>query len=285
MQSLINGLRTLLLKRPLPIIGLLLLFSYNSTAEPAPISINIPNISGADIIDHEDYYFSRMLELALKKTEKSHGGYVLKVQPGRPAEHRLMAALLTGKIDVLWVTTSRDRETHMLPIRISLVKDLNNYRLLLIRKGDQAQFSKVKNLNDLRQLKGGINPQWTDADIMQHNGLKLVFGSDYYSFFHMLSGRRFDYFSRGLYQIHSEASTYADLNIVIEEELMLQYHGEFYFFVRKDSPELAERLTIGLTRAMEDGSFDMLFNSIPRYRWGMEQLRLNNRRIIPLTNP
>jgi hypothetical protein len=39
-----------------------------------------------------------------------------------------------------------------------------------------------------------------------------------------------------------------------------------------------------LMRAITGGSFDKLFNSIPRHRWEIEQLQLNKRRIIPLNN-
>lgn len=281
MKSSTSGQRT----HPFFGLALILLLCVAGRVESAPVQIIVPDISASNEIDHEDYYFSRLLELALKQTEESHGSYSLKTQAGRTSDFRLMAGLLNGKVDVIWATTSSERETHMLPVRISLLKDLNSYRLFLIRADDQPRFSKVQNIEDLRRLKGGISPQWTDADIMQHNNLSLVFGSEYEWLFHMLSGDRFDYFSRGLYQIHSEAIKYGHLNIAIEKELMLRYENPFYFFVRKDSPELAERLAIGLSRAIEDGSFDTLFNSIPRYRWGMEQLQLNKRRIIPLANP
>jgi hypothetical protein len=83
------------------------------------------------------------------------------------ADKRLRAALNKHEIDVLWSATSTEYETEMLPIKVSLLKDLNNYRILLIRSEDQKKFSVVQNIEDLRQLKGGMNPQWVGAAIMK----------------------------------------------------------------------------------------------------------------------
>ncbi len=249
-----------------------------------PHRILISNISTTNQIHHEDYYFSRALKLALDKTIDSHGPYQLTQTKNRVTDHRLMASLQQGEVDVLWAGTNAEKERHLLPIRISLLKELSDYRLLLIRPGDQQRFSAVNSLEDLRRFRGGMNPQWTDASIMEHNQLPLVYAVDYSHLFQMLSAGRFDYFSRGLYQIHGELEKFPDLKMVIEDELMLHYRNDFYFFVHRDNVALADRLALGLKRAQEDGSFDALFNSIPRYRWGQEQLKSNKRRIIPLNN-
>lgn len=256
------------------------------TADTPVRTLVIPNISATDEPQHEDYYFSRLLDLALQKTLSSHGPYQIVHAKTRTADHRLIASLLQGEVDVLWAATNAEKEQYLLPVRISLLKDLSSYRLLLIRPSDQPRFSAVNSLEDLRQFRGGMNPQWTDAAIMEHNGLPLVYGVEYSQLFQMLSGGRFDYFSRGLYQVKAELHKFPQLklNMAIEEELMLHYRNDFYFFTHKDDPALAERLQKGLELALEDGSFDALFNSIPRYRWGMEQLQLNQRRVIPLNN-
>jgi len=121
-----------------------------------------------------------------------------------------------------------------------------------------------------------------DADIMQENGLPLVKAVGYGKLFKMLAANRFDYFSRGLYQIQTEVNFYPNLHLAIEKDLMLHYQNEVYFFVNRDNKALAERLRLGLELAQKDGSFDVLFNSIPRYQWGIEQLKHNQRRVIHL---
>jgi hypothetical protein len=52
--------------------------------------------------------------------------------------------------------------------------------------------------------------------------------------------------------------------------------------VHKDNEELANRLKLGLEIALKDGSFDALYNSIPRYQWGIAELSQHHRRIIDL---
>lgn len=253
----------------------------NQHPNPAPAKVIIPQSSSSDI-NHEDYYFSRLLQLALAKTESSHGAFQLAEASYRLEDRRLRTALSQGKVDVLWSPTSVEFEQQMLPVRVSLLKDLNNFRLLLIRKGDQPRFSAVKSLDDLRQLKGGMSSQWTDAVIMRENNLPLVEAVGYGKLFKMLAAERFDYFSRGLYQIQSEVNFYPELELQIEQELMLHYPNEVYFFVRKDNTALAARLEAGLIAALADGSFDELFNSIPRYRWGLELLKNHQRRVLNL---
>lgn len=278
--------------RPFILISFLLLLSVDARGQPSPESatlrVLIPDIASAYNVspeafrDHEDYYFSKLLELALSKTEKTHGPFSIELASTRTTNHRLLARMLNGEIDVLWSTIHPDVEKHLLPVRVSLLKDLTNYRILMIRRGDQARFSAIKNLDDLRQLRGGMHPQWSDAAIMAHNNLPLVYGTEYTQLFFMLTAGRFDYFSRGLAQIYIEPGRFPDLPLAIEEELMLHYRNDYNFFVRQEDTKLAERLTEGLKLAQADGSFDKLFYSFQRYRWGREQLQSNKRRVITL---
>ncbi|HOY23336.1 MAG TPA: diguanylate cyclase [Cellvibrio sp.] len=250
-------------------------------ASKLPAQVTISQTASNDI-NHEDYYFTQLLNLALSKTESQYGKVNLVELPNRNVDKRLRAELLVRNIDLLWSPTSPELETEFLPVRVSLLKELNNYRLLLIRPETQAQFSRVETLNDLRQFKGGMSAQWADANIMEANSLPLVKAVGYGKLFKMLAAKRFDYFSRGLYQIQTEVNFYPDLHLAIEKDLMLHYLNEVYFFVHKDNKALAQRLKLGLDAAQRDGSFDALFNSIPRYQWGLEQLKHHQRRIIHL---
>ncbi len=252
-----------------------------SSASFADSQIVIPKIAYYDI-GHEDYYFTHLISLALSKTEQQYGKASLVEQSFRNIDKRLRSELHARNIDVIWSPTNEELETQFLPVKVSLLKELGNYRLLLIRPEMQLEFSKVKTLNDLRQFKGGMSSQWIDASIMEANGLPLVKAVGYGKLFKMLAAKRFDYFSRGLYQIQTEVNQYPELGLVIEKDLMLHYPNNVYFFVHKDNKPLAERLKVGLELAMKDGSFDALYNSIPRYRWGMEELNQHSRRVLYL---
>lgn len=283
MSGLFSSLISL---RLLTIFMLGVLGAADCAAEPAiavPERIIIPQASSRQDINHEDYYFSRLLQLALEKTESSHGAFELVEADQRLFDRRLRIALIQGKVDVLWTPNSVEFEQQMLPVRISLLKELNNFRLLLIRKGDQPRFSAINSLDDLRKLKGGMSTQWADTKIMHANDLPLVEAVGYGKLFKMLAAGRFDYFSRGLYQVQSEVNLYPELELQIERELMLHYSNEVYFFVQKNNTALAKRIEAGLMAALADGSFDELFNSIPRYRWGLELLQAHKRRVLDLT--
>lgn len=280
-NQFIKEFYTMIFYRFLFLFCALLACGQSVAVEQKMTTIVIPKITSYDI-NHEDYYFSQLLRLALSKTETIHGKYELQEPLNWTADKRLRVALNKHEIDVLWSATSTEYEAEMLPIKISLLKDLNNYRILIIRSEDQKKFSAVKSIEDLRQFKGGMNPQWIDAAIMEKNNLPQVYAVGYGKFFKMLAVKRFDYFSRGIYQVQTEVNFYPELKLAIEEELLLHYNNEFYFFVNKDNQQLASRIETGLKIALEDGSFDELFNSVPRYRWAMDELKNGKRRIIDL---
>jgi ABC-type amino acid transport substrate-binding protein len=242
----------------------------------------VRNASSAVIDKDEDYYFYRLLLLAVAKTQEDWGKLEVTELPYLLEDRRLRTSLSQGVVDVIWSPTSHEYEQRMLPVRISLLKDLNNYRLLLIRKGDQHKFTAIENLDDLAKLRGGISPQWTDAKIMEYNNLPLVKAVGYQKLFRMLAANRFDYFSRGVYQIHAEIKMYGHLWLEVEQELMLSYPNEVYFFVNKNNPRLAKRIETGLVRALADGSFDELLMSVPSYKLGSELLKNHRRRVIVL---
>ncbi len=119
---------------------------------------------------------------------------------------------------------------------------------------------------------------------MEENGLPLVLSMSYFNLFKMLAFNRFDYYSRGVHQVLPEVSAYADKGLVLERELLLRYENPVYFYVNKSNIQLAERLSVGLKIAMEDGSFDALFHQFENFTWAEAMLKQANRRVIPLSN-
>ena len=238
--------------------------------------------SSSNNVDHEDYYFTRLLQLALNKTVAEYGPYTLQEYDSFTVDNRLRQTLKTGPIDIIWSNTNPLYECEMRPIGVSLLKDLTNYRLLLIREDDQPRFSKLTNLDQLRKFKGGMGAQWPDTKVMKSNNLPVVTAPGYGKIFHMLAAKRFDYFSRGVFQVQSEVNLYPELNLKIEDHLQLYYPSAFYFFVKRENTLLAQRIETGLLAAQKDGSFDALFNSIPRYQWAMRELTTKKRTQINL---
>lgn len=240
-----------------------------------------PPTSGESIRDY--HYFSRLLELALDKTFDTDGPYRLEQVRNVFTENRLKAALRRGDIDIIWSATTLELEKTLLPIPVPLLKEIGDYRILVIRAGDQHRFDDVNSLSDLRKFTGGIGAQWADVDIMRANDLPVVSAVGYERLFKMLEAKRFDYFSRGLYQVKREIDMHPKL--VMEENLMLYYPSPFYFFVNHNNLALADRIERGLRIAIEDGSFDELFFSVSRHQWARDELNKNHRRVIKLDLP
>lgn len=257
------------------------LFVANSSAAEM-LKVTIPPIEQSA---QTSIYYSQLLHLALSKTEATDGPFQIIQYPHMLTKARFEAELKRhGVIDIMWAIDNKHLESEFLPIRVSLLKDLNSYRIFLIRKDDQNKFSNIKNVHDLRNLKAGQGSHWTDTDILIANNLPVVTSPLFEPLFNMLIGKRFDYFPRGLDEIWNEETLFAHKGISIEQHLMLQYKATKYFFVNKKNTVLADRLERGLKIAIADGSFDSLFYSIPGYKRGYEEIANKKRLVFKLTS-
>ncbi len=138
-------------------------------------------------------YFPQVLKLALDKTVASHGPYRIRTFEQALTSPRQATELrLNGAINVMWDGYDRVREAELLPIRISLLRQLNDYRVFLIRDGEQARFSAIRSVADLRKLKAGAGVNWPSTAILRANDLPVVTAISYEFLFPMLEVRRFD---------------------------------------------------------------------------------------------
>ena len=262
-------------------LAVLTLGSFCYADEPTFPRIVFPHMASTDI-NHEDYYFHALLLMALEKTEAEYGGVQLLQHDQYLFDNRLRRELQKANLDVIWSVVPANFNCDLLPIPVSLLGDLNDYRLLLIRQNDQARFDAIDSLDGLRTLEGGMGQQWSDTDILRANGLSIVTAPGYGKLFYMLAAGRFDYFARGIFQIYSEVNMYPALHLQIENNLMLHYRNPFYFFVRTNEVDLARRLQLGLQRAQADGSFRSLLESIPRHKLALAELKGSTRKVLEL---
>lgn len=231
-------------------------------------------------------FFPRILELALEKTRNTHGPYQISSYPHHLTNSRFLSELeRNGVINLMWTMTNKQREATLVPIKISLLKELNSYRIFLIRKSDQEKFKTINSPDELRQLRAGQGKSWPDTDILKHNQFPVVTSAHYELLFDMLAANRFDYFPRGLYEIWDEQHIHNNKGLVIEESLMFYYNGPVYFFTSKQNKALAERIETGLNLAIADGSFDALFYSYSGFSRGEAELQEHNRRKFNLKLP
>ncbi|HYX33502.1 MAG TPA: hypothetical protein VE954_10340 [Oligoflexus sp.] len=236
--------------------------------------------------DRRQQYPIQLLELVLKKTSKDYGDFKLIPQPIEMSGSRLMLELERNRtVDLIWLPTSNELETKLLPIRIPIIKDILGYRLLLIKGNNSKRYENIRNLKDLQQFTIGQGHDWGDVKILEANGIKVVKSSSYEGLFQMLMTERFDFFSRGITEIFDEyASRHNQLaGLTIEQNLVLYYPYVNYFFVNKQNHRLARRIEAGLIRMIADGSFDRSFEAY--YKVSVERANLKNRQVIKLRNP
>lgn len=245
----------------------------------------VASLYGENDPSHDTYFFVNALKLALEKTRCEYGDFEIVAAPKVLADDRLKAALVQSQVDVLWHTsvTGLDKSLQLVPI--SPLGSLGEYRLLLIRDGDQSKFKQITELAGLQRLVAGIGAQWPGVAVLELNQLPYVTSSRYELLFRMLAAKRFDYFPRGVYQVQSEVEQYGDLELVIAPGLMLKYPSHVYYYVRKDDHKTAERIAKGLSRAWADGSIDALIESVPKLRWARQELAKGERRVLELAIP
>ncbi|MGI0115607.1 substrate-binding periplasmic protein [Zooshikella sp. RANM57] len=257
-----------------------LIFSLPSLAAvkvvyPPPESENDTRFS--DLIE--------ILEMALKKTEDKYGGFELMPYKTVMREIRYIEELKKGgSVNVIWSSTSPDKERELLPIRIPLRKGILGYRVSLINKSNQAKIDQLNTLADLQKVTIGQGTGWGDVVIYEANNIKVRTAS-YESLFKMLNADRFDLFPRGINEAFAEYEARKDenKNIAIEQKLLIVYPWPYYFFTNQNDTQLADRLREGLDTMMADGSFDDIFNKYSGD--AVSKANIANRRIIKITNP
>lgn len=228
-------------------------------------------------------YFPKLLRLALDKTVATDGPYdVSHFDQQLTSPRQVLEVKNQGVINVMWDGTDAQRERDLLPVKISLLRELNDYRVFLIRKGDEQRFAKLSSLDELRRMSAGAGVNWPSTAILRANGLPVVTSIAYEYLFPMLAAKRFDYMPRGIYEAYYEQRSHAKLGLVIEKTIFFHYPVPFYFFVSRDNPRLAARIERGLRIALKDGSFDRLFNSYPAFRRSMEEIRNGRPKVFEL---
>nr|WP_314860084.1 transporter substrate-binding domain-containing protein [uncultured Undibacterium sp.] len=252
----------------------------DSTMKPLIVHITPADRVGKKI---EQYYVD-LLELSLKKTQETDGPFTLVKHDIGITSNRSIFELKekSERVDVIWTPNTRERNKELLPIKISLVRGLNNYRIFLIRKEDQDKFHQISGLRELAKLKAGVASQWVSKEILKRNGLQVEEAVVQKNLITMLEHKRFDYFPLGIYEIWEEIGESSNRNIVVEDSIMLHYASPMYFFVHKENRKLADRIERGLKIALQDGSFDKLFFSVPGFKKGSMMIKQSNRKVFEL---
>ncbi len=258
----------------------ILVFAAPGGAEQIRIPVKVQGTA----LEQPSDYFTTLLVMALEASKADNEEIDIIFSPRDYSQARWINMLQNDKSNfVIWTMTDKEREQQLRPIRIPLFKGLFGYRVILIRKGEQARFDQVKTVGDLTKFLGGQGTHWPDTPILHANGLRLTTAETTESLFRMMNARRFDYFPRGISEAWFELLQRKETHLVVEENILLNYPTAIYFFVNKENEALAQRIEKGMETLIDNGKFDQFFYKHPRVSSGLENLK--KRRVISLTNP
>jgi ABC-type amino acid transport substrate-binding protein len=270
--------------RPL-LLAALLTSPRAPTAEKTMTYVYHPPESSLDV---RYLYHWEILRTALEKTTPKWGPY--RMIPSEFMTEQRQAFEMknaTGKLTVMYLSTTPDFEKHLVPIRIPVDKNLGGYCIFLIRNGEQQRFANVQSVADLHKFSYGLGLGWIDVDILRSNGFNVVTGSSYDGLFEMLVNKRFDVFLRAAVEVLDEydrrKTTLKDL--AIEDSIIFYYALPMYFWFPKtdEGRRLAARAEEGMRMMIRDGTYDAIFDKYQRRK--IERLHLKSRRIYAINNP
>jgi hypothetical protein len=228
-------------------------------------------------------YIHELLQLIFNKLDID---LTIDYSSGGLTQGRALKALADGNlINLNWSVTTKDREQQLLPIRIPIYKGLIGWRVFYIRTADQAIFSQINNVNDLQKLLAIQRFDWPDYKILLANSFKVE-GDIAFNRMHnaVISGLA-DFYPRSILEVIGESDNY-NLNnkgLSIERSLLIKYPSAHYFFVNIKDVTLAKNIEKGFRLAIEDGSFESLFQDY--YGENLKKLELEKRRTFELKNP
>lgn len=239
-------------------------------------------------IDIRNQYLWRVLRGALERTRDRYGDYVLEPSIAMHEKRRIYVLEHNeAGINVSLFPAQKGLDDKLVAVKIPLDRGMLGYRVLLIRADEQAQFDKVHSLEGLKQFTFGLLSFWEDVQILEASGLKVVPGTSYEGLFKMLGSGRFDAFDRSSSEVVQEFDLrQKDLpGVIIEKHLLLHYPMPAYFWFpnTEDGRKRAERVRIGMTEMIKDGTFQQLFDQ--EFGPIIKRLDMDHRTVIELPNP
>jgi len=228
-----------------------------------------------------------LVKLALQKTPE-YGEFAIH-RSQELTQGRALRELATNSrsipLDIANVATTVERETALNTVPVPVDGGLLGFRVCLTLPENVHRFSEINNLRDLQEsdIRIGQGAHWPDSSILKANGIPVVTHTRYEILFRMLRNDRFDCFARGVSEVLYDQRVQKAEDLVIEPHLLLAYPMPSYLFTAPDDRATAQRLQLGLERAIEDGSFSKYLQTW--YSQPVRELNLKQRTVIILDNP
>jgi hypothetical protein len=239
------------------------------------------NIRINKVVGEKEELLFNILKLAMSKIDPDTQ---FIEQPEELSIGRVVSGVEDQTLDVMWAGASPENEKRLRTVRIPVLKGLLGHRIFIIRAADQNRFDKIKTFADLQKFKAGQGTLWGDTTVLKNAQIPVVTTLKYPNLFPMLEGERFDYFPRAIHEPWVEVKSHADLNLVVEKNVMLIYPFALYFYVNKSNTELHNKIYQGFEKAIEDGSYNEFFFNHQMIKDAIEAAELNKRTVIRINN-
>ena len=147
---------------------------------------------------------------------------------------------------------------------------------------------KINSITNENQLKSELLTQgseWPDTQILKANGFNILEFVDKEDMINAVVNKKAFGYPRSIAEIFEEIDQYKEQPLTALKSMYLYYPTAIYFFVQRtpSGKNLSERLELGLNKAIEDGSFGVVFN---KFMGSMiEKADLNNKQMVRLSNP
>ncbi|KPQ01555.1 hypothetical protein [Marinobacter sp. HL-58] len=227
-----------------------------------------------------------LVSLAFDKTPE-YGPYTVSRSPEMPQGRviRELEQQRSSLVDIANVATSNEREDNLLAIPIPIDGGLLGFRVCVVLKESLPMFEGIRTIRDFQKagIRIGQGAHWPDTPILEVNGIPVITHSRYEILFRMLENQRFECFARGVSEVLFDLELEDNPDLVIEPDILLAYAMPSYFFVSKHDHETAQRLQLGMERAIEDGSFGEYLDHF--YGRALRELALEERTVLVLANP
>jgi len=249
--------------------------------EDKPLTIRYPYAPKDPVYNRQSYYYHELLESILRNTGRRYK--IIKVPVPVIPSSREIRYLESDELNLLILHTNNQREKDLRPLKVPLFRGLSGWRLLIIRDGEQPRFNQNTAVEDLRPMIVGQGHDWPDVPILESQGFTLLTAPTRFNLFKMLNHGRIDFFPRGVFEIWDELQFAKAEQLVIEENIALQYPTAHYFFLNRKNEAFAQILDEGFKRSVADGSYLKLFYKY--FGETIKKARLKERKVLTIDNP
>jgi len=207
-------------------------------------------------------YPKRLLQRVLTVTQKEYGAAEAINNQNPMKRTRALKELIRGKnLHVMAEAPKPEWTSKVLSIRIPIRKGIQGYRLFLIKKQTQTILNNISSFEEFKSIPTGSGDQWSTTKVLEENKFNVIKGTNYEGLFTMLMLNRFSTFGRGINEAFSEfdqhSKKYPDL--AIDNKFALFIPLPTYFFVSPTKIKLRDRIEKGLTKLINSGEFDKIF--------------------------